>query len=42
VMCELEIETADLAPAGPNIDRARRWLRQVAAELREARNAGAT
>jgi hypothetical protein len=29
VMAELEVETADLAPSGPNVDRARRWLREV-------------
>ena len=38
VMTELQAETADLAPSGPNIDRARRWLREVIAVLREARN----
>lgn len=36
VMSELQIDTADLAPAGPNIERARRWLREVTAVLREA------
>ncbi len=36
VMSELEADTADLAPPGPNIDRARRWLREVIAVLREA------
>jgi hypothetical protein len=36
VMSELQAETADLAPPGPNIDRARRWLREVIAVLREA------
>ena len=34
VMTELEIETVDLAPPGPNVDRARGWLREVAAALR--------
>jgi hypothetical protein len=29
VMKELQLETAQLAPSGPNIDRARRWLREV-------------
>jgi hypothetical protein len=36
VMSELQADTADLAPPGPNIDRARRWLREVTAVLREA------
>jgi hypothetical protein len=36
VMSELQVETADLAPEGPNIERARRWLREVVAVLREA------
>jgi hypothetical protein len=36
VMSELQADTADLAPPGPNIDRARRWLREVIAVLREA------
>jgi predicted nucleotidyltransferase len=36
VMSELQADTADLAPSGPNIDRARRWLREVIAVLREA------
>jgi len=36
VMTELQADTADLAPPGPNIDRARRWLRDVIAVLREA------
>ena len=35
-MSELQADTADLAPPGPNIDRARRWLREVIAVLREA------
>jgi hypothetical protein len=38
VMSELQADTADLAPPGPNIDRARRWLREVTAVLREASN----
>jgi hypothetical protein len=29
VMKELQLETAELAPSGPNIDRARRWLPEV-------------
>ena len=36
VMSELQRDTADLAPPGPNIDRARRWLREVIAVLRQA------
>jgi hypothetical protein len=36
VMSELQADTADLAPPGPNIDRARRWLREVIAVLRDA------
>jgi hypothetical protein len=36
VTAELQVETADLAPAGPNIDRARRWLRDVVEVLRTA------
>ncbi len=36
VMSELQADTADLAPPGPNIDRARRWLREVIAVLQEA------
>lgn len=35
VMSELQVDTADLAPTGPNIERARRWLREVVAVLRE-------
>jgi hypothetical protein len=36
VMSELQADTADLAPPGPNIDRARRWLREVITVLLEA------
>jgi hypothetical protein len=36
VMSELQVDTADLAPSGPNIDRARRWLREVSSVLRQA------
>jgi hypothetical protein len=39
VMCELQIETVDLAPAGPSVERARRWLREVREVLRDAANA---
>lgn len=34
VMKELQLETAELAPSGPNIDRARRWLPAVIEILR--------
>jgi predicted nucleotidyltransferase len=36
VMSQLQVDTVDLAPPGPNVDRARRWLREVVAVLREA------
>ena len=36
VMSELQAETVALAPSGPNIDRARRWLPEVVEVLREA------
>ena len=36
VMSELQAETVGLAPSGPNIDRARRWLAEVVDVLREA------
>jgi Nucleotidyltransferase domain len=36
VMNELQLETVALAPSGPNVDRARRWLRDVVEVLREA------
>lgn len=36
VMSELQADTVDLAPSGPNIDRARGWLREVIAVLRQA------
>jgi hypothetical protein len=34
VMNELQLETVELAPSGPNIERARRWLGEVVALLR--------
>jgi hypothetical protein len=34
VMKELQLETVELAPAGPNVDRARRWLSDVVELLR--------
>ena len=36
MMSELQVDAVDLAPSGPNVDRARRWLREVNAVLREA------
>jgi hypothetical protein len=36
VMGELQMETVALAPSGPNIDRARRWLPEVVEVLRDA------
>jgi hypothetical protein len=36
VMTELQADTVDLAPPGPNVDRARHWLRDVAEVLRKA------
>jgi hypothetical protein len=36
IMNELQLETVELAPSGPNIDRARLWLRDVVEVLREA------
>jgi hypothetical protein len=36
VMNELQLETVELAPNGPNIDRARAWLHDVVEVLREA------
>jgi hypothetical protein len=39
VMSELQADTADLASSGPNIERARRWLREVISVLRQASQA---
>jgi len=36
VMIELQADTVDLAPSGANVDRARRWLREVIAALRDS------
>lgn len=36
VMTELQLDTVRLAPSGPNVDRARTWLAEGAALLREA------
>jgi hypothetical protein len=35
LMKELQLDTAELAPSGPNIDRARRWLSEVLDVLRD-------
>lgn len=40
VMSELQADTVALAPSGPNIDRAHRWLREVIAVLRKAIHSG--
>jgi hypothetical protein len=36
VMTELQADTVALAPPGPNVERARRWLAEVAQVLRDA------
>jgi hypothetical protein len=36
-LCELQLETLALAPRGPNVDRARRWVGEAIALLRDAR-----
>jgi hypothetical protein len=36
VMNELQLETVELAPRGPNVDRAQRWLAEVVEILRRA------
>jgi hypothetical protein len=36
VMSELQADTVDMSPPGPNVERARRWLREVISVLREA------
>jgi hypothetical protein len=36
VLSELQVDTLALAPGGPNVDRARRWVRDVIDVLREA------
>ena len=35
VLCELQLDTLALAPSGPNIDRARRWVGEALEILRE-------
>ena len=35
VMSQLQVETVDLAPSGPNVERARIWLREVVAVLHQ-------
>ena len=39
VMNELQLEAVALAPSGPNVDRARRWLAQVPEALRKVAEA---
>jgi hypothetical protein len=39
VMNELQLETVMLAPSGPNVDRARRWLSEVVRVLQAAASA---
>jgi hypothetical protein len=36
VLSELQLDTLALAPGGPNVDRARRWVHEVVEVLREA------
>jgi predicted nucleotidyltransferase len=36
VLSELQLDTLALAPSGPNVDRARRWVTEALDELREA------
>jgi predicted nucleotidyltransferase len=36
VLAELQVDTLALAPSGPNVDRARRWVPEVVEVLREA------
>ena len=40
LMNELQLETVQLAPSGPNVDRARTWLSDVVSVLREAFGSG--
>jgi len=40
VMTELQAETVALAPRGPNVERARHWLAEVAEVLREGSSSG--
>jgi hypothetical protein len=42
VMCQLQIETVDLAPSGPNVERARQWLREVSEVLQNGVAGSAT
>jgi hypothetical protein len=39
VMTELQLDTAELAPDGPNVNRAREWLAEAAKLLRDAGHA---
>jgi hypothetical protein len=41
VLSELQLDTLALAPSGPNVDRARRWVRDVVDVLREASDSSA-
>jgi hypothetical protein len=36
VLCELQLDTLALAPSGPNVDRAGRWVHEALEVLREA------
>jgi hypothetical protein len=36
VLCELQLDTLALAPSGPNVDRAHRWVSEALEELHEA------
>jgi predicted nucleotidyltransferase len=36
MLCELQLDTLALAPSGPNVDRARRWVGEALDLLREA------
>ena len=36
VLSELQLDTLALAPSGPNVDRAKRWVSEALGELREA------
>jgi hypothetical protein len=36
VLCELQLDTLALAPSGPNVDRARRWVGEALEVLLDA------
>jgi hypothetical protein len=42
VMNELQLETVMLAPSGPNVDRARRWLSEAVRVLQAAASASSS